>query len=284
MRTVGIATKPRRPEAAEVLRTLLAWLDGRGCRAVLDDETARLLDRGDGLPRDQVTAQADLMVVLGGDGTLLSVARTAAAREVPVMGVNLGGLGFLTEIPLDELFPVLGAVLDGEVRPTRRLMLGCQVTREGRTVADYVALNDAVINKGAMSRIIDLETSIDGEYVTTYRADGLIVSTPTGSTAYCLAAGGPILYPTLGALVLTPICPHTLTNRPLVVPDDVRIEIMQGSASEEVSLTMDGQIGFQLQHRDVIAIQRAPTLLPLIASPKRNYFEVLRTKLKWGER
>jgi len=284
MKTVGIATKPRRPEAADVLRKLLSWLEGRGCRAVIDEETARLLGRADGVPRDRAAAQADIMIVLGGDGTLLSVARTAALREVPVLGVNLGGLGFLTEIPLDELFAVLGAVLDGELRPTRRLMLACRVTRTGSTVAEYVALNDAVINKGAMSRIIDLETSIDGEYVTTYRADGLIVSTPTGSTAYCLAAGGPILYPTLAALVLTPICPHTLTNRPLVVPDDVRIEIVQGSASEEVSLTLDGQIGFQLQHRDVIAIERAPNILPLIASPKRTYFEVPRTKLKWGER
>ena len=163
-------------------------------------------------------------------------------------------------------------------------MCSSDLQRGGRTVADYVALNDAVINKGAMARIVDLEMSINGEYVTTYRADGLIVSTPTGSTAYCLSAGGPILYPTLGALVLTPICPHTLTNRPLVVPDDVGIEIVQGSTSEEVSLTMDGQIGFQLQHRDVILIRRSPKMLPLVTSPKRNYFEVLRTKLKWGER
>ncbi len=284
MKTVGIATKPRRPEAAEVVRGLMAWLQARGCRALIDEETAGLLGRGDGLPRPQLTEQADLMVVLGGDGTLLSVARTAGPREVPVLGVNLGGLGFLAEIPLDELYPILGAVLDGEVRPTRRLMLTCGVERGGCSVAEYVVLNDAVINKGAMSRIIDLETSINGEYVTTYRADGLIVSTPTGSTAYCLAAGGPILYPTLGALVLTPICPHTLTNRPLVVPDDVAIEIVQGSASEEVSLTLDGQIGSQLQHRDAVVVRRAPHPLPLITSPKRNYFEVLRTKLKWGER
>ncbi len=284
MRAVGIATKPRRPEAAEVIRRLLVWLEQQGRRAVIDEETAQLLGRGDGVPRARLTEQVELVVVLGGDGTLLSVARTAGPREVPVLGVNLGGLGFLTEIPLDELYPVLGAVLAGEVRPTRRVMLTCRVERGGHTVADYVALNDAVINKGAMARIIDLEMSINGEYVTTYRADGLIVSTPTGSTAYCLSAGGPILYPTLGALVLTPICPHTLTNRPLVVPDDVGIEIVQGSASEEVSLTMDGQIGFQLQHRDVILIQRSPKMLPLFTSPKRNYFEVLRTKLKWGER
>lgn len=284
MKIVGIATKPRRPEASEVVRGVLAWLEARGCRSLIDEETAALLGRADGQARARVVEQADLMLVLGGDGTLLSVARTAGPREVPVLGVNLGGLGFLTEIPLDELYPVLGAVLSGEARPTRRVMLTCRVQRGGRTVADYVALNDAVINKGAMARIIDLEMSINGEYVTTYRADGLIVSTPTGSTAYCLSAGGPILYPTLGALVLTPICPHTLTNRPLVVPDDVGIEILQGSASEEVSLTMDGQIGFQLQHRDVILIRRSPKMLPLVTSPKRNYFEVLRTKLKWGER
>jgi NAD+ kinase len=284
MKTVAIATKPRRPEVGPVVRGLLDWLGERGYGASIDEETAHLLGRQDGLPRGRFAEGADLVVVLGGDGTLLSVARSIGASEVPVLGVNLGGLGFLTEITLDELYPMLAAVLAGKVEPTRRVMLSCQVERDGRAVAAHLALNDAVINKGAKSRMIELETSINGEYVTTFRADGLILSTPTGSTAYSLAAGGPIVYPTLGALVLTPICPHTLTNRPVVVPDDVSIQIVQATPDEDVSLTVDGQVGVQLQHRDTIVVRRAPHPLALIASPKRNYFEVLRTKLKWGER
>ena len=285
MKTVAIASKPHHPEAAAVVQGVLGWLRARGYGVIIDEETAGLLGgRPQGVPRVALAEGADLVVVLGGDGTLLSVARAVGGREVPVLGVNLGGLGFLTEITLDELYPMLGAVLAGEVEPTRRVMLHCRAERGGLAVADHAALNDAVINKGTRSRMIELETTINGEYVTTFRADGLILSTPTGSTAYSLAAGGPIVFPTLGALVLTPICPHTLTNRPVVVPDDVTIQVVQASPGEEVSLTLDGQISFPLQHRDVVVIRRAPRPLALITSPKRNYFEVLRTKLKWGQR
>jgi NAD+ kinase len=282
---IGVATKPSKPEAEPVLRNLIAWLRERGREVVLDREAAAIVPgAGPGLPRDEVVAWADLVIVLGGDGTILSVARLIGSREVPILGVNLGGLGFLTEITLDELFPTLEAVLRNEFDVSRRLTLTARVLRGGEPIASYEALNDAVITKTALSRIVDLETHVNGEYVATFRADGLIVSTPTGSTAYCLAAGGPIIYPSLPAVVIIPICPHTLTNRPLVLPDSAVVEIIQGSAGEDVHLTVDGQVGVGLRHRDVVALKRSGRTIALIKSPKLNYFELLRTKLKWGER
>lgn len=285
MQRIGVVTKPSKPEAEPVLRNLIAWLRERGREVVLDREAAAIVPgAGPGLPRDEVVAWADLVIVLGGDGTILSVARLIGSREVPILGVNLGGLGFLTEITLDELFPTLEAVLRNEFNVSRRLTLTARVLRGGEPIASYEALNDAVITKTALSRIVDLETHVNGEYVATFRADGLIVSTPTGSTAYCLAAGGPIIYPSLPAVVIIPICPHTLTNRPLVLPDSAVVEIIQGSAGEDVHLTVDGQVGVGLRHRDVVALKRSDRTIALIKSPKLNYFELLRTKLKWGER
>ncbi|HEX9898104.1 MAG TPA: NAD(+)/NADH kinase [Candidatus Methylomirabilis sp.] len=285
MQRIGIAAKPKKPEAEPILRTLVAWLRDHGREVLLDQEAAGICPEvGPGLPRSEVAATADLVIVLGGDGTLLSVARLIGSREVPILGVNLGGLGFLTEVTLDELFPTLEAVLRDQYSLSRRLTLTVRVLRGGELVASFEALNDAVINKTALSRIVDLETHVNGEYVATFRADGLILSTPTGSTAYCLAAGGPIIYPTLPALVIIPICPHTLTNRPLVVPDSAVVEIIQGSEGEDVHLTVDGQVGVDLRYRDVVAAQRSTRSIALVKSPKLNYFDLLRTKLKWGER
>jgi len=285
MQRIGIAAKPKKPEAEAILRTLVAWLRDHGREVLLDQEAAGICPEvGPGLPRSLVAATADLVIVLGGDGTLLSVARLIGSREVPILGVNLGGLGFLTEVTLDELFPTLEAVLRDQYSLSRRLTLTVRVLRGGELVAGFEALNDAVINKTALSRIVDLETHVNGEYVATFRADGLILSTPTGSTAYCLAAGGPIIYPTLPALVIIPICPHTLTNRPLVVPDSAVVEIIQGSEGEDVHLTVDGQVGVDLRYRDVVAVQRSTRSIALVKSPKLNYFDLLRTKLKWGER
>ena len=285
MQRIGIAAKPKKPEAEAILRALVAWLRDHGREVLLDQEAAGICPEvGPGLPRSEVAATADLVIVLGGDGTLLSVARLIGSREVPILGVNLGGLGFLTEVTLDELFPTLEAVLRDQYSVSRRLTLTVRVLRGGERVAGFEALNDAVINKTALSRIVDLETHVNGEYVATFRADGLILSTPTGSTAYCLAAGGPIIYPTLPALVIIPICPHTLTNRPLVVPDSAVVEIIQGSEGEDVHLTVDGQVGVDLRYRDVVAVQRSTRSIALVKSPKLNYFDLLRTKLKWGER
>ena len=285
VRRVGIALKPNKPEAGPVVQELIAWLRERDREVVLDPEAATACPAcGPGRPRPDVVAQADLIVVLGGDGTILAMSRSMGEREVPILGVNLGGLGFLTEVTLPELFPTLEAVLRDECAVSRRRKLTATVRRAGASVGAYEALNDFVITKTAPSRIVELETVVNGEYVTTYRADGLIVASPTGSTAYCLSAGGPILYPTLPALVVIPICPHTLTNRPLVLPDGARIEVVQRSAGEDVHLTVDGQVDVALQHRDTVVVQRSPHAITLIKSPKLNYFELLRTKLRWGER
>jgi NAD+ kinase len=282
---IGIAVKPNKPEAAPVVRQVAAWWRARGREVLADQESAALCSElGPGLPRAEVVARADLVIVLGGDGTMLSVARLAGVRDVPILGVNLGGLGFLTEVTLEELLPALDAIVDQRFAVSRRLTLRVQVLRQGETIGRHEALNDAVVTKTAPSRIVHLETHVNGEAVTTFRADGLIVASPTGSTAYCLSAGGPIIYPTLPALVIIPICPHTLTNRPLVLPDTARIEIRHGSPGEEVHLTVDGQVDVPLQHRDVVVVERSPHTITLVKSPKLNYFELLRTKLRWGER
>jgi NAD+ kinase len=282
---VGIVLKPNKPEAGPVVQELIAWLRPRGRDVILDSEAAAACPAcGPGHSRADVVAQADLIVVLGGDGTILAVSRLMGARQIPILGVNVGGLGFLTEVALAELFPALEAVLKDEYAVSRRRMLSAQVRRVGASMREFEALNDFVINKTAASRIVELETFVNGEYVATYRADGLIMASPTGSTAYCLSAGGPILYPTLPALVVIPICPHTLTNRPLVLPDSATIEVVQRSSTEDVHLTVDGQVDVGLQPRDVVVVRRSAHVITLVKSPKLNYFELLRTKLRWGER
>jgi NAD+ kinase len=282
---IGIAAKPNKPEAGAILGELIPWLRERNCEVRLDHEAAaNCPSAGPGLSRAEVVADADLAIVLGGDGTLLSIARLVGPRQVPILGVNLGGLGFLTEITLHELFPTLETVLRGEFAVSRRLTMTARILRASEVVGSYEALNDVVVTKTAPSRIVDLEAYVNGEYLATFRADGLIVATPTGSTAYCLSAGGPIIYPSLPALVVIPICPHTLTNRPLVLPDSAEIEIMPAAVGEDVHLTVDGQVGVGLRHRDVVSLRRSDRTITLIKSPKMNYFELLRTKLKWGER
>ena len=285
VRRIGIAVKPKKTEVEPILRELIGWIREQGREVLLDREAAAACPGcGPSLSRAEVVAGADLVVVLGGDGTLLSIARLMEAREVPILGVNLGSLGFLTEVTLPELFPALESVLRDDFAVSRRLTLAARVRRGEEPVGAFVALNDVVISKTGPSRIVELETFVNGEYVTTYRADGLIVATPTGSTAYCLSAGGPILYPTLPALVVIPICPHTLTNRPLVLPEGARVEVVQRSAGEGVHLTVDGQVDVGLQHRDTVTVARSPHTITLVKSPKLNYFELLRTKLRWGER
>jgi NAD+ kinase len=282
---VGIVAKPHRPEAREVVHQLIAWLRERGRETVLDVETAALVgEPALGVPKTEVPRRADLLIVLGGDGTLLSVARLVESEEIPILGVNLGGLGFLTAVTLDELYPVLTSVLAGQFRGSRRMLLQVTVERQGEAAAAYVALNDAVITKAALSRMVDLEVCIEQEYVTTYRADGLIICTPTGSTAYGLSAGGPILFPTMRALILVPICPHTLTHRPLVLPEEVRVRVVLEARHEDVYLTLDGQVGFPLRYRDQVEVRRADHEITLIDPPKKGHYEILRSKLKWGER
>jgi NAD+ kinase len=224
----------------------------------------------------------DLVVVLGGDGTLLKAARLYGHQEAPILGVNLGGLGFLTEISLDELRPLFERILKGEYQTENRMVLTAGIIREGEVCPVIPFLNDVVINKGAVARIIDLETSIGGQFLTSYRGDGLIVATPTGSTAYNLSAGGPILHPALKTILITPICPFTLTNRPIILQDDAVIDIRLGTKASEVWLTFDGQVGYPLKAGDLVRVQKAVKSIRLIKTPYKNYFEILRTKLKWG--
>jgi NAD+ kinase len=224
----------------------------------------------------------DLVVVLGGDGTLLKAARLYGHREAPILGVNLGGLGFLTEISLEELHQIFEKILEGEYQTEDRMVLTARILRQEESLPALPFLNDVVINKGALARIIDLETSIGGQFLTSYRGDGLIVATPTGSTAYNLSAGGPILHPALNTIMLTPICPFTLTNRPIILRDDSVIDIRLGSKSSEVWLTFDGQVGYPLKAEDVVRVEKKAKSIRLIKTPFKNYFEILRTKLKWG--
>ena len=285
MKRLGIVAKTDRQEARTVVPQLLDWCTARGIQPVLEKETAGLLPQTT-VPitgRPELPGQSDLLLVLGGDGTLLGMARLVGDLGVPILGVNLGGLGFLTALTVEELFPALDAYLRGELVIEERMLLEARVFRRGERLGEYAALNDVVITKSAMSRIIRLEVAVDGDFATGYRADGLIISTPTGSTAYSLSAGGPIVYPTMDAVVLTPICSHTLTNRPIVLPATQRIAITL-LTDQDVMLTLDGQVGFSLRIEDTVEVRRAAARTRLLRFQQKHFFSVLRTKLKWGER
>ena len=285
MKRVGIVAKPDAPRAPEVVTRLVDWLTQRRIEVILEKETAGIVPavRATAAHKAELPGLADLLIVLGGDGTLLSMARAVGDLGVPIMGVNLGGLGFMTATTLDEMLPSLEAALAGRMVVEERLMLLARVVRNGAVICEHMALNDMVITKSAMARIISLAVSVEGEYATAYRADGLIISTPTGSTAYSLSAGGPIVFPSVEAILLTPICSHTLTNRPIVLPASHRIEVTIQS-DEEIMLTVDGQVGVGVRERDVVEVRKAAARMRLVRFPQKDFFSVLRTKLKWGER
>ena len=283
MKKIGIISKTGQAESLKILKDLLPWLRKKGCEVYVDNETASDLQI-DGYQRSQIPGIADFIIVLGGDGTMLSVARLVGEKRLPILGVNIGGLGFLTAVQKEEIYEVLEKVINGQCPVEERMMLTACVLRHSECIAEYLVVNDVVVNKGALARIIDLETYIDNNYVATFKADGLIVSTPTGSTAYALSAGGPIVYPTLSSIVLAPICPHTLTNRPIVLPDSVRVDIVLKSANEDVFLTVDGQVGFSLRQNDIVQVKKSQLKAQFFIPCERDYFEILRTKLKWGER
>jgi NAD+ kinase len=290
MKRIGIIAKQNKPEAVPIVRNLVEWLRPKKIEVYIEKGMGELFHPPlagphlNSIGREDIPAQVEMIVVLGGDGTLLSVARLVRDRKVPILGVNLGGLGFLTEITLEELYRVLEKVVQGDFFTNERVVLSASVIRREERMAEFTVLNDAVVNKGALARIIDLETTINGEYLTTFKSDGLIISTPTGSTAYNLSAGGPIVYPSLHCIIITPICPHTLTNRPIMIPDDVEIRATLKTKQQEVILTLDGQQGFTLEFEDVVEVRKAEGHILLIQSPYRHYFELLREKLKWGER
>jgi NAD+ kinase len=284
IRTIGIAVKFNQPRLGSVVRDIAKWLQDRGVETLLGPEAATASDLP-GMPHSELVEKVDLIVVLGGDGTLLAVARAIGERAIPVLGVNLGTLGYLAEISLDELFPTLEGVLADRLRIETRMRLDVRAERGGHEIGRYLALNDSVIARTALSRMIDLQTWADDVEVTTYHGDGLIVATPTGSSAYSLSAGGPLLLPGIGAIVLTPICPHALTQRPIVLPKvcQVVIEVLD-TRGGEVHLTVDGQVGCELQEGDRVSVSASDRSLQLLVPADRNRFEVMRNKLRWGAR
>ena len=284
---IGVIIGPQKPEAWAVLRDLQAWSESRGIelKARVIKETARLLQcallaESNG----QLAEDLDLLVTLGGDGTMIGAARFIGDRQIPVLGINFGFLGYLTEFTLDELFSALEGLAEGNFHLDRRMLLDVKLTRGGKEAGTHRGLNDAVISSGAPVRMIEVECQINGMFVNTFRADGMIVATPTGSTAYSLSAGGPIVHPSMSAILLTPICPHMLSNRPVVMPGDSLVDLFFRRAKEELMLTIDGQVPIHLLPGDQVRVQRSRTTFDLIRPTNRNYFEVLRTKLKWGTR
>ncbi|MCA1632782.1 MAG: NAD(+)/NADH kinase [Acidobacteria bacterium] len=288
VRRVGVLIKPHQPDALKTICRLVEWCAERGIavvggprlgRAQITAETGCAVET---LEHSELVKSVDFIVVLGGDGTMIATARMVGDHGTPVLGINYGTLGYLADFTHEEMIPALDSILAGTYTLDQRLMLAAEVYRGGEKLHHDRVLNDVVISKSALARIIEIETRIDGKFVNCFRADGLIISTPTGSTAYNLSAGGPVIYPSMGAVVITPICPHTLSNRPLVVPDDAEFELTLKTSNEEVGLTLDGQVGMPLEYEDRIVVRKSRTSFNLIQSNTRNYFDVLRNKLKWG--
>ncbi|MFY9560246.1 MAG: NAD(+)/NADH kinase [Terriglobales bacterium] len=283
-KTVALISKPGRPELSGILPPLHQWLSQRKYTVMTDHESAGYFSASDAIPRSELGSRSpDLALVLGGDGTLLSAARAVCRSGTLILGVNLGTLGFLTELALADLYPALEAIEKGQYMVDSRAMLSCSVVRGGGAVATHIALNDVVVSKAAISRLNHFELLVDKEFVSSYKADALIVATPTGSTAYSLGAGGPILKPDVSAFVITPVSPHGLTHRPVVVRDSVEIEIQVKTGQEEAYLSVDGQVGMPVRDGDAVRCVKAAHPAKLLRF-KKTFFEVLSTKLKWGER
>lgn len=283
MKRIGILTKPKFPDVAHTLHELCLWLRHRQKEVLLESSTAALIDEHQLFDRPTIAREADAIIVLGGDGTMLSAARLVAARNLPILGVNMGGLGFLTEVTVEYMFEALERVFRKDFVIDERLMLSATMEREGTVVMQSTALNDVVVSKGTLARMIETQVGISGQFVTNLRGDGVIVSTPTGSTAYALSAGGPIVSPSASAFMLAPICPHTLTHRPLIVPSTVTISVSLSSKEAGAMMTLDGQEGMAMQRGDVVIIRASDHRTHLIRFPERTYYETLRLKLKWGD-
>ena len=279
---IGVFCKPKAPSATDILGRLIPWLRKQNYHIFLDTGTAAIINETSSYEKREISQQADLLIVLGGDGTLLSVARAAHPHNIPILAVNLGNLGFLAEISIDELYPTLENILAGKFEIENRMLLNACIWRNGEKVEDHNVLNDVVINKGAVARVINLQVLVNGQYMTSYRADGLIIATPTGSTAYSLSAGGPIIHPSMHTLVLSPICPFTLTNRSILIPDQSIIQVKLAAEYDDVRVTLDGQEGYDMRAGDILEIKKTKTSLQLIRGPNKNYYQILRDKLHWG--
>lgn len=288
IKRVGIVVKPHLQDASQTVCQVVSWLSERSVTVVgspgiererIEQETGCVIEV---VANDELAARVDLILVLGGDGTMIATSRMVGDTEVPVLGVNYGGLGYLAEFRVAELYAALATILDGNYEIEKRVMLAVELRRGEEQITRNRVLNDIVINKSALARIIEIEAYLNQQFVNSFRADGLIVSTPTGSTAYNLSAGGPVIYPSMNAVVITPICPFTLSNRPIVVPDESLIELRLKTANEDVALTLDGQVGFPLKPEDRVLIRKSKATFNLVQPMNRNYFEVLRDKLRWG--
>jgi NAD+ kinase len=281
---IGIITKPNEPRAADLAARIAEWASEHEINLFINDRVRDLPPGSFSATAREIADNCDVLVALGGDGTMLATARLVSGRGTPVLGVNLGTLGYLTEFTVEDAIPALELIIRGDYEVDRRMMIDWQILRDGDRVGTGSALNDIVVNKSALARIIDIDCWIDSKYVTTYRADGLIISTPTGSTAYNLSAGGPIIAPGAEAMTICPICPHTLTNRPLVLPYTVQIRLQLNTREQEVMLTSDGQTGMPLMASDRIELRRSETTFNTITAKDRDYFEILRSKLRWSGR
>jgi NAD+ kinase len=278
---VGIIANTAKEGSSGYTVDLRKWLLKRGLEVYLEEGIAAeigLLEP----EKSRLWLQADLIVVFGGDGTILRTARLLSEHDIPIVGVNLGVFGYLTEVNLDEMYSALEEILSGRFQIETRMMLHAEILKGDALLHGGSVLNDVVINRGNLSRLVELETSVDGSYLTTFKADGLIVATPTGSTAYSLAAGGPIVFPELGSIIINPICPHTLTNRPVILPEDAVVEVILNTQESGATVTMDGQISFPINYKDRVLIKRSEQVTKLVSSPQRGYLEILRTKLGWG--
>lgn len=283
LKILGIVGNAQKKETLEVLNQLLSWASQRGCQALVDVVCARLMGRPEmGESPSNILNKADLVIILGGDGTLLSVVKYLNRSEVPILAINLGRLGFLTSVARQELFSVLEGYYSGRYRVEERMLLETGVERDKKTLAQFHALNEVVIGRGVFARLLHFETYINRQYLTTYAADGLIISTPTGSTAYSLSAGGPVVHPTLEAILLTPICPHTLTNRPLVIPVTETVSVKVKEKEAELIITADGQVNFNPLPGDILHLRKADLRIKLVVFPERTFYQILRNKLKWG--
>lgn len=281
MKRIAVIVNLNKPEAVEVSRDVIKWLTERGIEVYLDNKLGGILNWSKNYPSNELSGLVELIVVLGGDGTMLYTARLVGDKKIPILGVNLGGLGFLTAITTEEIYLVLERVIRDDFETEERMMLDIEIHREGGKALKYTVLNDVVV-KGQLTRLTNIGIRINKEDVTTYRADGLIVSTPTGSTGYSLSAGGPILYPTIHSIIVAPICPFTLTNRPVVIPDWMTVEILLEVDQDNILLTMDGQVDVPLKGGDVVEVKRAEKSIYLVKCPGKSYFDILRERLMWG--
>jgi NAD+ kinase len=281
-RKIGIIANVEKEKSYDYTTDLRKWLQERGLKVYLEDEISRKLAEKGGMELRQLAARMDLLIVFGGDGTILRAARNVCAYNVPIVGINLGGFGYLAEINLNEVYGAMEHILQGNYKTEKRMMLDVTVRHKNTESETHTVLNDVVINRGNLSRIVELETSVDDRYLTTFKADGLIVSTPTGSTAYSLSAGGPIILPEDESIIVNPICPHTLTNRPIILPAKAVTKVILWTKERGATATLDGQISFTLKSGDMIKVQRSNYITIMVSSPYRDYLEILRTKLGWG--